>query len=124
MRKKLLLPIPGVLLLLLWLFNKAYGELNTYTELKDRHDAVLSHFQNVSKEVNNAAMLSPGLVKAIGLRPNISLLTDSNTVMLTSSKESPDVQKCCEPVKFEGFAAAIKTPGFYWLLLNQPPENK
>jgi len=51
-------------------------------------------------------------------------------VILTSSKESPDIQKCYDlgansyivkPVNFEGFAQAIKNLGFYWLLLNQPP---
>lgn len=53
-------------------------------------------------------------------------------VMLTSSKESPDIQKCYDlgansyivkPVNFEGFANAIKSLGFYWLLLNHPPEK-
>ncbi|NCT74257.1 MAG: response regulator [Chitinophagaceae bacterium] len=50
-------------------------------------------------------------------------------VMLTSSKESPDIQKCYDlgansyivkPVNFERFAEAIRSLGFYWLLLNQP----
>jgi len=50
-------------------------------------------------------------------------------IVLTSSKEHPDVQKCYDlgansyivkPVNFEGFAEAIKNLGFYWLLLNQP----
>lgn len=51
-------------------------------------------------------------------------------VILTSSKENPDIQKCYDlgansyivkPVNFEGFAQSIKNLGFYWLLLNQPP---
>ncbi len=51
-------------------------------------------------------------------------------VMLTSSKEDPDIQKCynlgansyiVKPVNFERFAEAIKNLGFFWLLLNQPP---
>lgn len=51
-------------------------------------------------------------------------------VMLTSSKEDPDITTCYDlgansyivkPVNFEGFAVAIKNLGFYWLLLNQPP---
>lgn len=51
-------------------------------------------------------------------------------VILTSSKEDPDIKKCynlgansyiVKPLNFEGFADAIKNLGFYWLLLNQPP---
>lgn len=50
-------------------------------------------------------------------------------VVLTSSKESPDIQKCYDigansyivkPVNFETFADAIKNLGFYWFSLNQP----
>ena len=51
-------------------------------------------------------------------------------VILTSSKEDPDIKESyklgansyiVKPVNFEGFADSIKTLGFYWLLLNQPP---
>lgn len=52
-------------------------------------------------------------------------------VMLTSSKEDPDIQKCyslgansyiVKPVNFEGFADAIRNLGLYWLSMNKPPE--
>ena len=51
-------------------------------------------------------------------------------VMLTSSKEDPDIKLSYElgansyivkPVNFVGFAEAIKHLGFYWLLINQKP---
>ena len=49
-------------------------------------------------------------------------------VMLTSSKEDPDIQRCytlgvnsyiVKPVDFDAFHKTISDLGFYWLLLNQ-----
>lgn len=51
-------------------------------------------------------------------------------VMLTSSKEDPDIKRCYElgansyivkPVNFEAFTAAIRSIHYYWLLLNETP---
>jgi two-component system, response regulator len=53
-------------------------------------------------------------------------------VILTSSKEHPDIEICYQlgassyivkPVEFDGFIKAITDLGFYWLLLNNPPEK-
>lgn len=79
-------------------------------------------------------LLDIQMPKVNGLEVLERIKTDPRTrsvpvVMLTSSKEDPDIQKCytlgansyiVKPVNFEGFATAIKNLGFYWLLLNQP----
>jgi two-component system response regulator len=52
-------------------------------------------------------------------------------VILTSSKEDPDIKTCYDlgansyivkPVNFEGFAESVRNLGFYWLLINQAPK--
>ena len=52
-------------------------------------------------------------------------------VMLTSSREDPDIRQAYElgansyivkPVDFEQFLAAVSEIGFYWMLLNQPAK--
>jgi two-component system, response regulator len=51
-------------------------------------------------------------------------------VVLTSSKETKDIEECyalgvnsyiVKPVDFEQFSTAIREIGMYWVLLNQPP---
>lgn len=51
-------------------------------------------------------------------------------VVLTSSKEGPDIDKAYElgvnsyivkPVDFDGFMKAVGDVGLYWMLINQPP---
>lgn len=52
-------------------------------------------------------------------------------VMLTSSKEDPDIQQCynlgvngyvVKPVEFDEFSKAISQLGLYWMIVNQPPN--
>ena len=52
-------------------------------------------------------------------------------VVLTSSKEDPDIRVCyalgvnsyvVKPMKFESLVKVLSDLGLYWLLLNQPPE--
>ncbi|MCE3294956.1 MAG: response regulator [Crocinitomicaceae bacterium] len=53
-------------------------------------------------------------------------------VVLTSSKEDPDIQRCYDlgvnsyvvkPVDFDSFAKAVGNLGMYWVLLNQAPNK-
>ena len=53
-------------------------------------------------------------------------------VVLTSSAEDPDIQKCyklgansyiVKPVAFENFVKVVSELGFYWMLLNQVPKK-
>ncbi|MBL7703284.1 MAG: response regulator [Ferruginibacter sp.] len=80
-------------------------------------------------------LLDIHMPKVTGIEVLEKIKTTENTratpvVILTSSKEDPDIKKCynlgansyiVKPLNFEGFAEAIKNLGFYWLLLNQPP---
>ncbi len=53
-------------------------------------------------------------------------------VMLTSSRESPDVKTAyglganayvVKPVDFDEFCAAVKQIGAFWAVVNQPPDE-
>ncbi|MES2875464.1 MAG: response regulator [Bacteroidota bacterium] len=61
--------------------------------------------------------------------PNMSHIP---VVILTSSKEDPDIKKCyalgansyiVKPVESDNFFLALKELGLYWMILNQPPQQ-
>src|SRR5687768_1255053 len=68
------------------------------------------------------------VLEAIKSDPKLKSLP---VVMLTSSNEGPDIEKCFElgansyivkPVDSDNFFQAIKEIGLYWMALNQPPN--
>ena len=121
---------------------KKHNMANNLYHVKDGEEA-LDFIFAMGKFAGTRDVLHPPRVvlldiqmpKVNGIEVLKKIKTDPGTrsipvVILTSSKESPDIQKCYDmgansyivkPVNFEGFAEAIRNLGFYWVLLNQPP---
>jgi two-component system response regulator len=82
-------------------------------------------------------LLDLKLPKVDGLEVLRRIKTDPRTqtitvVVLTSSREDPDIDESyrlgvnsyiVKPVDFVQFSEAVHKLGFYWLLLNQPPNK-
>ncbi len=69
------------------------------------------------------------VLQAIKSNPELKRIP---VVMLTSSREEPDLMKCYElgvnayvvkPVNFKDFFAAVKQLGIFWAVLNELPGN-
>jgi two-component system response regulator len=87
-------------------------------------------------DVPKVVLLDIKLPKISGIEVLQKIKADPNlrkvpVVMLTSSREGPDVQECyrlgansyiVKPVDFDKFTEAVVQLGFYWLMTNQPPK--
>jgi len=97
----------------------------------------LLHLEDGAEALN--FIFSPeglNMPKLSGIQVLKELKSDERTkaipvVVLTSSKEEPDIKECytlgvnsyiVKPVEFDGFLNAVSELGMYWLLLNQPPQ--
>ena len=116
--------------------------LNHLLHVKDGAEALefllcTGKYSDRNKDIKpKVILLDLNMPKISGIEVLQKIKSDEKTksipvVVLTSSKESPDVQACYQlgansfivkPVGFENFTAAISELGLYWLLLNLPPR--
>ena len=121
---------------------RKHNMANNILHLKDGADALdflfgTGEFQH-RDTVNNkpkVILLDLKMPKVNGLEVLEKIKSEELTstipvVILTSSKEHPDVEKCyalgansyiVKPVEFDSFLKAVSDLGFYWLLLNHSP---
>ncbi len=115
---------------------------NNIVHLKDGAEAIDFIFgegQYAGRDITKqpkVILLDLKMPKLSGIEVLRRLKADERTkkipvVVLTSSKEDPDIRTCYElgvnsyivkPVEFSAFVKAISELGMYWLLLNEPPK--
>jgi two-component system response regulator len=88
------------------------------------------------EETPKVILLDLKMPKVNGIQVLQKIREDERTkripvVMLTSSKEDPDIQKCYDlgvnsyvvkPVEFDEFHKAISNLGLYWMIVNLPAQ--
>ena len=115
---------------------------NNLVHLKDGAEALDFIFANgnyADRDVTNipkVVLLDLKMPKVNGIQVLTKIRADERTkkipvVVLTSSKEDPDVAECyklgansyiVKPVEFDNFLDAVTNLGYYWLLVNVPPR--
>jgi two-component system, response regulator len=121
---------------------KVNGLANKLLHLKDGADALEYIFATGKfagrqvEDMPKVIMLDLKMPKVNGIQVLEKIRADERTkripiVILTSSKEDPDIKKCYElgansyvvkPVEFDRFQKAISDLGLYWMIVNQNAE--
>lgn len=119
--------------------NKVANQIVVVTDGEEALDFVFARGAYSQRKIENSPrviLLDLKLPKVDGLEVLKAIKSDPRTqsipvVVLTSSKEEKDIVRSyrlgvnsyiVKPVDFDKFVEAVKSLGFYWLLLNQSPK--
>lgn len=98
-------------------------------------DYLNQHYHGSDEQFPAVMLLDIKMPKVSGIEvlrmiKNSERLSHVPVVMLTSSREGPDLNECYEigangyvvkPVEFNAFFEAVKALGKYWAVVNEPP---
>ena len=118
--------------------NKMASNLVHLKNGKEALDFIFGQGEYTGRSLNNnprLILLDLKMPKVNGLEVLKIIKSDERTkpipvIVLTSSKESPDLEACyalgvnsyiVKPIEFEVFFNTVKQIGFYWLSLNNLP---
>ena len=102
-------------------------------------DFIFAEGEYAGRQIQNVPrviLLDLKMPKVNGIEVLQKIRADERTkripvVVLTSSKEDPDIKKCYDlgansyvvkPVEFDDFQKAISDLGLYWMIVNQNPQ--
>ena len=106
---------------------------NKIIHLEDGHEALEYLFGEIENPKPKVILLDLKMPKVSGIEVLQKIKLNDRTklipvVVLTSSKEDPDIKKCYElgvnayvvqPVEVESFNKAVQDLGLFWILINQ-----
>ncbi|HEY8689822.1 MAG TPA: response regulator [Chitinophagaceae bacterium] len=119
--------------------NNLSNKLLHLTDGSEALDFIFAEGEYSGRQMENipkVILLDLKMPKVSGIEVLRRIKTDERTrkipvVMLTSSKEDPDIEACyalgvnsyvVKPVDFNEFQKAISNVGLFWLIINQPPQ--
>jgi two-component system response regulator len=102
-------------------------------------DFLFAEGKYVGRQIENkpkVILLDLKMHKVSGIEVLRKIKSDARTkkipvVVLTSSKEDPDIQECYDlgvnsyvvkPLSFDEFSKAVSNLGLYWMIINQPHQ--